>query len=190
MAQRRRFLANIRDQEARMRKVAERMLNLARVEQQEVLQESVPVDLVRLARECVESLSVAARARALTVELAGADSLTVNGEPFLLRQAVGNLLENAIAFSPVGARIDLTLEAAPERATVRVRDRGPGVPDYAQARVFERFFSLPRPDGAGKSTGLGLSLVREVAALHGGEARLSNHPEGGAVAVLGLPRTQ
>ena len=113
---------------------------------------------------------------------------TVTGEPFLLRQALGNLLENAIAFSPQGGQIDLTVEAAPGSARIRVRDRGPGVPDYALGRVFERFFSLPRPDGSAKSTGLGLSLVREVAALHGGSASLSNHPEGGAVAVLELPR--
>jgi two-component system sensor histidine kinase CreC len=187
-AERQRFLANIRGQEERLRLVAERMLNLARVEQQETLQESVPVDLMRLAGDAAESVAATARARGIRIEVAGPASLTVTGEPFLLRQAVGNLLENAIAFSPQGGQIDLALEAAPGLARIRVRDRGPGVPDYALGRVFERFFSLPRPDGSAKSTGLGLSLVREVAALHGGSASLSNHPEGGAVAVLELPR--
>jgi two-component system, OmpR family, sensor histidine kinase CreC len=186
--ERARFLANIRGQEERLRLVAERMLNLARVEHQEGLQESVPVDLVRLAGECAESVAATARACGLAIEVSGPASLTVPGEPFLLRQALGNLLENAIAFSPAGGRIDLILESSPGRARITVRDRGPGVPDYALGRVFERFFSLPRPDGTGKSTGLGLSLVREVAALHGGEARLHNDPEGGAVAVLELRR--
>jgi two-component system sensor histidine kinase CreC len=54
--------------------------------------------------------------------------------------------------------------------------------------VFEKFYSLPRPDTGRKGTGLGLAFVREVATLHGGGARLSNHPEGGAIATLVLPR--
>jgi two-component system sensor histidine kinase CreC len=186
--ERRRFLANILGQEERMRKVAERMLNLARVEQQAALQESVPVDLVRLTGEAVEAVAATARAHGVTIAVAGPAALTVTGEPFLLRQALGNLLENAIAFSPSGGCIDLRLGTAPGLATLSVRDRGPGVPDYALDRVFERFFSLPRPDGTAKSTGLGLSLVREVAALHGGTARLTNHPQGGALALLELPR--
>jgi two-component system sensor histidine kinase CreC len=70
---------------------------------------------------------------------------------------------------------------------LRVSDRGPGLPDFAAERVFERFYSLPRPDGA-RSSGLGLNLVREVAQLHGGVARLGNREGGGAVAELRLPR--
>ena len=189
VADRQRFLANIRGQEERMRTVAERMLALARVEQQEVLQESVPVDLMRLAGEAVEAVSATARARGVAITLSGAAPLTLTGEPFLLRQALVNLLENAIAFSPAGGRIDVRLGAHPNRATITVHDQGPGVPDYALGRVFERFFSLPRPGGSGKSTGLGLSLVAEVAALHGGAARLANHPQGGALALLELART-
>ncbi len=186
--QRRRFLANIRSQEERLRTVADRMLDLARVEQQQSLQDSVQVDLVRLAGEAVEAATTTASARGLVIEVAAPATLTITGEPFLLRQALGNLLDNAIAFSPPGGRIDLTLTATPGVAILSVRDRGPGVPDYALDRVFERFFSLPRPDGVGRSTGLGLSLVLEVAALHGGAARLTNHPQGGALAVLELPR--
>ena len=68
-----------------------------------------------------------------------------------------------------------------------VRDRGPGIADYARERLFERFFSLPRPDGAPKSTGLGLALVQEVASLHGGTVQLDNAPDGGALATLTLP---
>jgi two-component system sensor histidine kinase CreC len=61
------------------------------------------------------------------------------------------------------------------------------VPDYALARAFERFYSLPRPAGGSRSSGLGLCFVAEVAALHGGEATLVNRPGGGAVASLLLP---
>ena len=74
-----------------------------------------------------------------------------------------------------------------ERVAIRVRDTGPGVPEYARTRVFERFYSLARPDGGSRSSGLGLPFVAEVAELHGGEARLENIAGGGAQAVLSLP---
>ncbi|HQK88790.1 MAG TPA: ATP-binding protein, partial [Acidobacteriota bacterium] len=68
-----------------------------------------------------------------------------------------------------------------------VHDSGPGIPAYALDRVFERFYSLPRPDTGAKSTGLGLALVREAVALHGGSVELANHPSGGTLATLRLP---
>jgi len=71
--------------------------------------------------------------------------------------------------------------------TLRIDDRGPGIPDFAQARLFERFYSLPRPDGRDRSTGLGLCLVKEVAQLHHGMVAVSNREGGGARAVLELP---
>ena len=70
---------------------------------------------------------------------------------------------------------------------VTVADRGPGVPDYALERAFERFYSLPRPGGGSRSSGLGLCFVAEAAALHGGLATLANREGGGAVATLSLP---
>ena len=71
---------------------------------------------------------------------------------------------------------------------VTVRDRGPGIPDYAGDKVFEKFYSLARPHSQKKSTGLGLSFVKEIAALHHGRIELGNAPEGGALATLSLPR--
>jgi two-component system sensor histidine kinase CreC len=74
-----------------------------------------------------------------------------------------------------------------DEAVVEVRDCGPGVPDYALDRVFERFYSLARPEGASRSSGLGLCFVAEAMELHGGRAWLVNHADGGAVATLRLP---
>ena len=71
-----------------------------------------------------------------------------------------------------------------------ITDSGPGIPDYAHDKVFGRFYSLPRPDDGPRSSGLGLSLVREVAQLHGGSISLNSRPEGGTEAVLSLPTTQ
>ena len=69
-----------------------------------------------------------------------------------------------------------------------VRDHGPGIPDYADDKVFEKFYSLARPHSQRKSTGLGLPFVREIAELHSGRVTLRNAPGGGAIAVLSLPR--
>ena len=75
-----------------------------------------------------------------------------------------------------------------ERGTwiVRVEDGGPGIPEFAAERVFDRFYSLPRPDGS-RSSGIGLSFVREVASLHGGTIELENIDPVGAIARLRLP---
>jgi two-component system sensor histidine kinase CreC len=73
---------------------------------------------------------------------------------------------------------------------VTVRDHGPGIPDYAEDKVFEKFYSLARPHTRKKSTGLGLPFVKEIAELHEGRVTLSNAPEGGALATLSLPLSE
>lgn len=71
-----------------------------------------------------------------------------------------------------------------------VRDQGSGIPDFAEGKVFEKFYSLARPATAKKSTGLGLSFVKEIAELHHGRATLKNLPGAGALATLSLPRRE
>jgi two-component system sensor histidine kinase CreC len=111
----------------------------------------------------------------------------VLGDAFLLQRALSNLVRNALDFAPQDSAVEIRARTARRSVELSVRDRGPGLPDYAQSRVFEKFFSLPRPGTGRKSTGLGLAFVREVAQLHGGAARLANHPDGGAVATMTLP---
>ena len=100
---------------------------------------------------------------------------------------MANLLDNAIDFSPAGSSLSIHLDQTETLARLCIRDRGPGIPDYALPRLFERFYSTPRPDSGERSSGLGLNLVQEVARLHRGSIELRNHPEGGADACLTLP---
>ncbi len=182
--ERQRFAGNIRAQERRLTETIDKLLALAEVEQHGWLQkrERVPVrELLSLARE-----DALARAPDHTIELQATDDI-VEGDPFLLRQAVRNLLDNALAFSPAQPPIALVATRDGDRILIRVRDHGPGIPDYALPRLFERFYSLPRPDGGARSSGLGLPFVREVARLHGGEVELRNLPPHGAEATLALP---
>ena len=98
------------------------------------------------------------------------------------------LPKSPLAKTPAGRAVTLALRVEGHRAIVSVADTGPGVPAYALEKIFDRFYSLPRPDTGRKSSGLGLSIVREIARLHGGEITLANRePGAGALAVLTLP---
>ena len=114
------------------------------------------------------------------------DDILVNGDSFLLHQAVGNLVQNAIDFSPKQGQIVLTGQSDGKTLQFTVDDTGPGIPDYAKEKIFDRFFSLKRPDSGEKSTGLGLNFVREVIMLHHGEVKLENLPDKGARATIVL----
>ena len=181
-----RFLATIREQGDRMAEMVEKMLALAAVEHRRSIEQPQEVDLVAIAREAVERLEPRLARRGLVAGVQGGTQ-TVRGDPFLLRQAVMNLVDNAADFSPDGGVIEVSVERAADRCRVSVADRGAGVPEFALARAFERFYSLPRPGGASRSSGLGLCFVAEVATLHGGAASLANREGGGAIATLELP---
>jgi two-component system sensor histidine kinase CreC len=183
---RRRFVANIRGQEDRLRTLLDRMLGQAALEQRQDLQDPRPLQMRELAAKVVASKDVALARKGLRLEVDLPDSV-VHGEAFLVEQALSNLLDNAIAYSPEGGQIMLNGSLADQALRLSIQDEGPGVPDYAKDRVFEPFYSLPHPDSGRRGTGLGLSFVKEVAGLHGGEAGLVALPGGGTEAWLRLP---
>lgn len=186
-AERERFLAAIREQGQRAEGLVERLLQLVRLERRQELDQVEALDLVLLWREVAEA--AAPRLQRQGLALAGdlPARAGVAGDPFLLRLALGNLLANAIDFSPAGSRLECRIEAQAGAIRFSLRDHGSGIPDYARDHVFERFYSLPRPGGGARSSGLGLPLVRAVATLHKGSVSLGNHPDGGALATFVLP---
>ncbi|SPD63269.1 sensory histidine kinase in two-component regulatory system with CreB or PhoB, regulator of the CreBC regulon [Cupriavidus taiwanensis] len=187
-ADRQRFVANIRTQSGRLETMIRKLLALAEVEQRQRLETREPVRLGELLAQLCAELEPRARQRGVVLRLEPAPNPdVVAGDPFLLRQAIANLLDNAIDFAPRDSAIAVALERRGAQLAITVADHGPGVPDYALPRVFERFYSLPRPQGADKGTGLGLCFAREVAALHHGSVMLANRAGGGALAELTLP---
>jgi two-component system sensor histidine kinase CreC len=186
-ADRARFVANIERETARIQALVDRMMELAALESRRALERTGPVALRALLDERVASAQAAGAPRGITVSLDAPEDATIDGDALLLQRAVGNLLDNALDFSPPGGHIELTLRRAARSAEIAVRDHGPGIPDYADERVFEKFYSLARPGTQRKSTGLGLPFVREIAALHGGRIALRNAEGGGALALLTLP---
>ena len=185
--QRQKFLSNIRTESARIQRIIERLLELSSLEARKQLRQTESISSVRLASEACEALRPACAARGVGLTLDARSEDSVHGEIVLLREALVNLLQNALDFSPKGGAIALLITTEPGKVIFTVEDKGPGVPDYALSKVFDRFYSLPRPGTEQKSTGLGLALVREIALLHGGDATLANRPEGGARATFAVP---
>lgn len=187
--ERARFLANIERETLRVQHIVDRMMELTALEARRVLERVDVVPLRPLLEEAAASARAAASKRQVRVGLQLRGDAAVEGDRFLLQQAVSNLLANAIDFSPAGGDVLLSLERTSRQARISVRDHGPGIPDYARDKVFQKFYSLARPHSQKKSTGLGLAFVQEIATLHSGRVELGNAPGGGALAVLTLPTT-
>lgn len=122
------------------------------------------------------------------VELEGGP-LTVFGKPLALKRAIGNLLDNAMFYGEGEQPVEVRMEAAEDGTVVlSVRDHGPGVPEAALARLGQPYTRLDHGAAMRKEgLGLGLSIVREIVADHGGTVRFRNHPEGGFEVRLALP---
>lgn len=185
-AERHRFAGNAKEQAERLDQLIERLLGLAAVEQRQQLAEPVMLELGALLEALLEEKAPQLLQQRLSWNVELPKGLWVSGEIFLLRQAISNLLDNAIAFAPADSVIEIRGQRLAHKIELSIRDHGPGIPDYALQRVFERFYSLPRPQTGRKSTGLGLAFVREVALLHGGDISVGNASGGGAEAVLSL----
>ena len=184
-----RFVATIRAQSGRMAEMIDKLLALASVEHRQRIEQPQRILLREVVEDAAERVATRFEQRGLRLEInEDGTALTVSGDAFLLRQSIVNLLENAADFAPAGSVVEMRVARDGDEAFVEIRDRGPGVPDYALDRVFERFYSLARPEGASRSSGLGLCFVAEAMELHGGRATLANHADGGAVATLHLPQ--
>ncbi|MBC7183580.1 MAG: ATP-binding protein [Marinobacter sp.] len=111
---------------------------------------------------------------------------SIEGDATLIRSLIGNLLDNAIRYSPTGGRILVRIDAAGEGCELRVSDQGPGIPDDQQAEVFENFYR--EPDQRKTGSGLGLGIVRAVALAHGGFVEIVDGPQEGLCVRVWLPK--
>ncbi|MES2942302.1 MAG: two-component system sensor histidine kinase CreC [Pseudomonadota bacterium] len=186
-AERQRFLANITREAGRIQEMVDRMMELTALETRRSLDTVSLLALKPLLEDISSTAQDSARLRGISIEVHAPEDAQVEGDAFLLRRAISNLLDNAIDFSDQGGKVRLSLKAGTRIARIQVQDQGPGIPDYAMGKVFEKFYSLARPHSRKKSTGLGLAFVREIASLHHGRIDLVNAPEKGAIATLSLP---
>lgn len=162
----------------RATRLVDQLLTLSRVEADDKRKTFQPVALNKLIQEVVGQQSASATQANVTLRWHAEAQPVMNGHPLLLSLLVRNLLENAIRYIPPGSEVNIILRAH----SLRVEDNGPGVSESDLERLGERFW---RPPGQEKSgSGLGLSIVRNVAQLHGMQVQFSNRPGGGFCAAL------
>ena len=164
------------------------LLQLTEIELGTVI-EAVPLDAVALLSAAADRVRHSASERSVEIRLVDpAEPVTVVGEPRQLASALGNLVENAVKYSEVGGRVDLTVDGDGDGVAFTVTDDGVGIPQRDVERIFERFYRVDKARSRGTGgTGLGLAIVRHVATNHGGEVEVTSAEGEGSTFVLRIP---
>jgi len=166
----------------RITRIVEQVLAKSRIDSIEV-HSGDTVDLAHISSSIAAYLAPLVIREGRSIEVVGADNpVMINGNTFALEQALRNLVENAIKYSARGSTITLDVTDEP---SIRVIDRGRGIPLHERELIFERFRRADRRSGG---SGLGLSIVRRVVDAHGGEISIEDAPGGGAVFTLRFPK--
>lgn len=165
------------------------LLDLGRIEAGvDSSQESSPISV--LARYAVEGLRGSADAKGIDLQVSLPEDLPlVTGDPIRLRQMIGNLLENAIKYSPEGSEVRIEAESEDEQVILRVHDSGPGIPPADQPYLFDKFFRGANVADDSPGTGLGLSIVKSIVDHHDGRIWLDSAPGEGTTFTVVLPAT-
>jgi two-component system OmpR family sensor kinase len=163
----------------------EQLLHMARLEPSARQTTFTPISLDAMIKQVVANFSTQADARDIDLGVGACAALTLNGQAESLRMLLGNLVDNALRYTPVGGRVDVELSTDEGNALVSISDSGPGIPKSERERVFERFYRLAGSETPG--SGLGLAIVKQVAVLHGGRVELDTSPTGGLLVRVFLP---
>jgi len=171
---------------ARMKKEIQRLTDLVGALVQMTRAEGDPAssqpELVRideLMASVVEDCRLEADARGCGIAMKAGDPITLRGDEELLRRAIENVLRNSIRYTPAGSQVEVSLETAANIVRIAVRDYGPGVPDWALAKIFQTFFRVDDSrDTATGGAGLGLSIAKRAISLHHGNVWAENAAPG------------
>ena len=169
----------------RAARLASQLLQLARLEPDARQPLEEPVHLDELLRQAVSAFSARAEHQGSDLGLLDAAAVVLMGDPHALRTLVDNLIDNALSHAARPVRIDVGLRAEPDSAVLEVSDDGPGIAPEDRLRVMDRFVRLFPGDGRG--SGLGLSIVREIAEQHGAQVELDDTPGGGLTVRVRFP---
>jgi two-component system OmpR family sensor kinase len=162
------------------------LLTLARQEPGTAERPLASVRLAPLAQQVVAEHVVLAETKSIDLGISQADETAViNGDAEGLRILFGNLVDNAMRYTPAGGRVDVTIGVEDQRPFLEVADSGPGIPAADRYRVFDRFYR--REGAAASGSGLGLAIVKNVADRHRASVRLGDRPEGGLVVRVEFP---
>ncbi|WP_344096432.1 sensor histidine kinase [Microbacterium deminutum] len=184
------FAGRLTAEAARLALLTSRIMNLSRLQSADDLSEERLVAVDEIVASSLEAHAVQAKSAGVEVVRGGTRGLYVRGDPQVLSEAVGNLIANAIAYSAAGSSVGVGVKLADNVVEIAVTDRGIGIAEGDQDRIFERFY---RADQARSrrtgGSGLGLSIVKHAVQRHGGEVVLWSRPGRGSTFTIRLPQT-
>ncbi|WP_292788376.1 MULTISPECIES: sensor histidine kinase [unclassified Microbacterium] len=188
-AQVRAFASRISAEAGRLGQLTGRIMSLSRLQAEDGLTEVAPVSIDEVIASSIEAHVVQADSAGVELARGGDRGVWVRGDAQILIEAVGNLIANAIVYSPRGSRVGVGVKADDDVVEIAVSDQGIGIAEADRERIFERFY---RADEARSrrtgGTGLGLSIVKHATQRHGGEVRLWSRPGRGSTFTIRLPR--
>jgi two-component system, OmpR family, sensor histidine kinase SenX3 len=184
----RNFASRLTAEAARLAQLTSRIMNLSRLQAADELNDERDVAVDEIVTSAIEAHAIQAGSSSVEIVRGGERGLFVRGDAQILSEAVGNLMANAIAYSPRGSSVGIGVKSVGEVVEIAVTDRGIGIAEADQERVFERFY---RADQARSrrtgGTGLGLAIVKHAVQRHGGEVRLWSRPGRGSTFTIRLP---
>jgi two-component system sensor histidine kinase SenX3 len=188
-----RFAGRMQNEATRLTNLIQELIDLSRVQDNDgMLTHAELVDVDELVSEAIDRCRQQAVSKQITMAAGGADGLLVWGNRSQLAAALGNLVENAVTYSPPHTRVAIAASRVPSRGgeliEISVTDQGVGIPETDRERIFERFYRVdPARSRATGGTGLGLAIVKHVAASHGGEVQVWSAEGQGSTFTLRLP---
>jgi len=184
-----RFAARMQREGDRLGRLVQQIIELSRLQGDEPLDEPSSVDVDEVVSRAIDASAIDADAKSISLVQNGDHGLEALGSTDQVALAMGNLVANAVAYSPEGSNVVVSARAADDMVELTVTDQGIGIPAEELDRIFERFYRVdPARHRSTGGTGLGLSIVKHVAASHGGEVRVWSAPGQGSSFTLTLPR--
>ncbi|MER6194231.1 sensor histidine kinase [Streptomyces cyaneofuscatus] len=189
-----RFAGRMQIEATRLTNLVQELIDLSRVQNDDPLEDAEPVKVEVLVAEAIDRCRQQAGSKQITMASGGAEGLTVWGNRGQLVGALGNLVENAVNYSPARTRVGIaarrTTGPGGDLIEIAVTDQGIGISEKDRERVFERFYRVdPARSRATGGTGLGLAIVKHVAASHGGEVTVWSSEGQGSTFTLRLPES-
>jgi two-component system, OmpR family, sensor histidine kinase SenX3 len=184
-----RFAGRMHTESERLARLVQQIIELSRLQGDDPLDEPVAVPVDDILRRAVDENSTDAAASGIELVRDGEEGLVLLGSREQVAVAVGNLVANAVAYSPAGSTVVVSAKGGESTVDLSVTDRGIGIPATEIDRIFERFYRVdPARHRSTGGTGLGLSIVKHVAASHGGDVRVWSVEGQGSTFTLTLPR--